>query len=193
VEAEAGAQLARLFRAGVEVSHFDAHKHTHMFPSILKPLLRAAAAHGVRTARNPFEAPGVVSLREALGNPTLLLRKAETTALRALLRGRWLRAVRSAGFQTTDGSLGVAATGTLDTARLHSMLMRVPDGIWELVCHPGYNDRDLAAVRTKLRESREVEMAALLSLTGEQMREAFGIELIPFRWSSPQPAAVPNI
>jgi predicted glycoside hydrolase/deacetylase ChbG (UPF0249 family) len=132
-------------------------------------------------------------LREALGHPTLLLRKAETTALRALLRGHWLRAVRSAGFQTTDGSLGVAATGTLDAARLHSMLMRVPDGTWELVCHPGYNDRDLAAVRTKLRESREVEMAALLSLTGEQMREAFGIELIPFRWSSPQPAAVPNI
>jgi predicted glycoside hydrolase/deacetylase ChbG (UPF0249 family) len=193
VEAEAGAQLARLFRAGVEVSHFDAHKHTHMFPSILKPLLRAAAAHGVRTARNPFEAPGVVSLREALGHLTLLLRKAETTALRALLRGHWLRAVRSAGFQTTDGSLGVAATGTLDAARLHSMLMRVPDGTWELVCHPGYNDRDLAAVRTKLRESREVEMAALLSLTGDQMRDAFGIELIPFRWSSPQPAAVPNI
>jgi predicted glycoside hydrolase/deacetylase ChbG (UPF0249 family) len=193
VEAEASAQFSRLIGAGVELSHFDAHKHTHMFPSILKPLLRAAAAHGVRTARNPFEAPGAVGLSEAFGNTTLLLRKAETTALRALLRRRWLRAVRSAGFQTTDGSLGVAATGTLDAVRLRSMLMRVPDGTWELVCHPGYNDRDLAAVRTKLRESREVEMAALLSLTGIQMRDDFGIELIPFRCDSPQPAAVPNI
>ncbi len=31
----------------LRLSHFDAHKHTHMFPSILRPLLRAASAHGV--------------------------------------------------------------------------------------------------------------------------------------------------
>src|ERR1700687_3152627 len=37
IEAEAGAQLARLQDAGVRISHFDSHKHTHMFPSILKP------------------------------------------------------------------------------------------------------------------------------------------------------------
>src|ERR1700682_100189 len=59
VEAEAWAQFARLQRSDVDVSHFDAHKHTHMFPSILKPLLRAASAHGIAAVRNPFEAPGV--------------------------------------------------------------------------------------------------------------------------------------
>jgi len=66
VEAEASAQFAYLKSAGVSISHFDAHKHTHMFPSILKPLLRAAAAHEIRAVRNPFEAPGGVSFREML-------------------------------------------------------------------------------------------------------------------------------
>jgi predicted glycoside hydrolase/deacetylase ChbG (UPF0249 family) len=193
VEAEAAAQMARLRHAGIAVSHFDTHKHTHMFPSILKPLLRAAAANGIAAVRNPFEAPGAVSMREAFGNRTLFVRKAETTLLRATLRGRWLRAVHKAGFATTDGSLGVAATGTLDAARLRSMLRQMPPGTWELVCHPGYNDRELAKVRTKLRESREVEMAALQSITLDELREEFSAELTSFRWQSPQPATSANI
>ena len=44
IEAEAEAQLTRLQRASIAISHFDTHKHTHMFPSILRPLLRAARA-----------------------------------------------------------------------------------------------------------------------------------------------------
>ena len=63
VQAEASAQMARLRSAGVAVSHFDSHKHTHMFPSILRPMLRAAAANGIGAVRNPFEAPGAVGVR----------------------------------------------------------------------------------------------------------------------------------
>ena len=42
IEAEATAQIQRLQAAGVEPSHFDTHKHAHMFPAVLRPLLRAA-------------------------------------------------------------------------------------------------------------------------------------------------------
>ncbi|MGA3125921.1 MAG: ChbG/HpnK family deacetylase [Candidatus Korobacteraceae bacterium] len=181
IEAEAAAQFAHLQRASIEVSHFDAHKHVHMFPSILRPLLRAASAHGIAALRNPFEAPGVVSLRETLGDRTLFVRKAETTLLSAGLRRRWLRAVLAAGFTTTDGSLGIATTGALNEASLRAMLKRMPHGTWELVCHPGYNDSDLAALRTKLRESREVDMAALLKITARELSDDFGVELVPFR------------
>jgi chitin disaccharide deacetylase len=193
VEAEAGAQLARLQDAGVRVSHFDAHKHTHMFPSILKPLLQAASAHGVRAVRNPFEAPGAVRFAEARGNPALLLRKTETTLLRAWLHRRWLKAVREAGFATTDGSLGVASTGSMNEAGLRAMLRQMPEGTWELVCHPGYNDSELAGVRTRLRESREVELRALLDITKGELREAYGAELVAFGGESARPAGAANI
>jgi predicted glycoside hydrolase/deacetylase ChbG (UPF0249 family) len=193
VEAEAGAQFARLLSSKVAVSHFDAHKHTHMFPSLLRPLLRAASAHGIAAVRNPFEAPGVVGWGEALAGKTLLVRKAETALLRTSLYRRWLRAVRDVGFATTDGSLGVAATGSLDEERLRSMLMRMPPGTWELVCHPGYNDSELATVRTKLRESREVEMRALLAITSSELSDEYGAELVPFRVQSTRPASVANI
>jgi hypothetical protein len=35
---------------------------------------------------------------------------------------------------------------------------------WELVCHPGYPDAALDKVRTRLRQSRAEEHAALLEL-----------------------------
>jgi hopanoid biosynthesis associated protein HpnK len=193
VEAEAGAQLARLQQAGVRVSHFDAHKHTHMFPSILRPLLRAASSHGVRAVRNPFEAPQAVSFAEALRSGTLLLRKAETTLLRAWLHRRWQKTVREAGFATTDGSLGVASTGTMDEASLRAMLRHLPEGTWELVCHPGYNDGELAAVRTKLRQSREVEMRALLCITECELRETYGAELVSFAAECARPVEAAGI
>ncbi|HZD31805.1 MAG TPA: ChbG/HpnK family deacetylase, partial [Candidatus Angelobacter sp.] len=38
VEAEAVEQMRRLLVAGIELSHFDCHKHAHMFPAVLGPL-----------------------------------------------------------------------------------------------------------------------------------------------------------
>jgi predicted glycoside hydrolase/deacetylase ChbG (UPF0249 family) len=164
-----------------------------MFPSILMPLLRAASAHGVRAVRNPFEAPGTLRFAEALGNPALLVRKTETTLLRACLYRRWLKAVLEAGFATTDGSLGVASTGTMNEAGLRAILRQMPEGTWELVCHPGYNDIELAAVRTKLRESREVELKMLLGITVDELRESYGTELVAFGGKSERPAGAANI
>ncbi len=45
IEAEAGAQIERIQQAGIQPSHFDTHKHAHMFPAVLRPLLRAARSH----------------------------------------------------------------------------------------------------------------------------------------------------
>jgi len=193
LEAEARAQFARLQRAGIAVSHFDAHKHAHMFPSILSPLLRAATAHGVAAVRNPFEAPGVLRWSDVHSEAKLLLRKCETSLLRAALLRGWLRLVRAAGFFTTDGCLGVAATGTIDEAKLRTMLKRMPHGTWELVCHPGYNDSGLAAIRTRLRESREMDMAALLHITARELSDSYSVELVPFRADAPQPATALKI
>ena len=55
ITAEATAQIRKLQAAGITVSHFDTHKHTHLFPKILRPLLRAAADCGVRAVRNPLD------------------------------------------------------------------------------------------------------------------------------------------
>ncbi len=55
IEAEAAAQIALLKNRGLRLTHIDTHKHTHMFPPVLRAVLRAARAAGIRAVRNPFE------------------------------------------------------------------------------------------------------------------------------------------
>jgi predicted glycoside hydrolase/deacetylase ChbG (UPF0249 family) len=84
------------------------------------------------------------------------------------------------GFTTTDGSIGILATGILDQRVLRSLLHSMPDGTWELVCHPGYNDSALEQAHTRLRASREVERSALLEVIPEALRNDPALTLIDF-------------
>jgi hypothetical protein len=60
----------------------------------------------------------------------------------------------------------VVATGTLDEAGLRAILGQMPEGAWELVCHPAYLDEELRGTRTRLQGSRVVELSALRLLPG---------------------------
>ncbi len=164
ITAEATAQMERLQAAGIRISHFDTHKHTHLFSGILRPLLEAARACGVPAVRNPFEPDW--ALRATKGSATTLRRLA-VVALGSQHRA-FRRAVDASGLATTSGTIGVLATGTLDVAAtLRVLLAAMPDdpaATWELVCHPGYQDAALDRVRTRLRASRAAEHRALQEL-----------------------------
>jgi hopanoid biosynthesis associated protein HpnK len=166
IEAEAAAQIALLQGRGLRLTHIDTHKHTHMFPTVLRPLLRAARAAGIGAVRNPFEPAW--SCGSTAASP--LLRRMEVTLLRQL-EPTFRRIVAEEGFATTDGALGVLATGTLDAATIRSLLANMPPGTWELVTHPGYNDAELKQVCTRLNESRERERQALMAMGTLDNRE----------------------
>jgi predicted glycoside hydrolase/deacetylase ChbG (UPF0249 family) len=170
IEAEAAAQIASLQSRGLLLTHVDTHKHTHMFPAVLRPILRAARAAGICAVRNPFEPEW--ALRASVG--ASWARLAQVTVLRRLepVCGK---IIAEAGLATTDGTIAVAGTGVLNASTLRSLLQQLPAGTWELVTHPGYNDADLAKVRTRLHASREVERDALRTL-----KEFPGVELITF-------------
>jgi predicted glycoside hydrolase/deacetylase ChbG (UPF0249 family) len=164
IEREAIAQIRLLQQKGVFVTHLDTHKHTHMFSGVLRPLLRAALACGVRAIRNPFEPSWSIGATRRAP----LVRQAEVRLL-AKLRPTFLRLVAQAGLRTTDGALGILATGTLDQPTLEDLLHAAAgqprvferEPVWELVCHPGYHDQDLSQQNTRLLSSRETERATL--------------------------------
>lgn len=159
IEAEATAQIRLLQDRGLRLTHIDTHKHTHIFPAVLRPVLRAAQKAGIHRIRNPFEPEWAV--RASPRAPWL--RSAEISVLRRF--GPYFhRVIREHGFTTTGGTVAMAATGTLDAPGLRSLLGKLPAGTWELVTHPGYNDADLDRVRTRLRASREIELQALSAL-----------------------------
>lgn len=179
IESEALAQFKKLWSAGIQPSHFDSHKHSHMFAQVLAPALRAARSCGITRLRNPFEPASPLPIAYLRHNRTLVKRLLQVRALR-LMRSGWLRHVKEAGFKTPDGSFGVITTGDVDATLLRALLENMPEGTWELVCHPGYNDADLDKVRTRLRASRVQELELLTSPETRHLVEALGIELITY-------------
>ena len=180
VEAEAAAQIHRLQAAGVEPSHFDTHKHAHMFPAVLRPLLRAARRCNVPAVRNPFGQMWPLPLTDVLRRRQLWKRFAQLNVLRnfaAKFRGE----VESHGLRTTDGSVAVLVTGILDLPLFSKIVDNIPEGTWEFVCHPGYNDADLDRVRTRLRQSRAQELELLTSPEAREVLRRRGIQLISYR------------
>ena len=159
IEAEVAAQIRFLQSHGLSLTHVDAHKHVHAFPQVLRPILRAARACGISKIRNPFEPLWAIRATTSAG----LLRIAQVCGIRTL-QSTWRRILNEEGFTTPDGTLAVAGTGVLDAAMLRRLLDPVPEGTWELVTHPGYNDDDLERIPTRLRASRDIERHALLSL-----------------------------
>jgi chitin disaccharide deacetylase len=180
IETEAKAQIQKIQSAGIAVSHVDTHKHTHIFPNILRPLLRAARDCGVRALRNPFGPRFPLRSSQLLARPNLWTRFAEVRVL-SRFAGQFRRAVDQEGFVTPDGTLGIEVTGTLDERLFHAIAQSIPDGTWEFVCHPGYNDADLAAARTRLRESRELELRVLTLPTASDMLARENVQLISYR------------
>lgn len=156
LETEAFAQITRLQQSGLTLTHIDTHKHLHQFPAILAPVLRAARRAGVTRIRNPFEPRW--SQRATHRVP--LARLAQFRTLQ-FFHAKFQRLVADHGFTTTEGAIGVLATGALDRDALARLLAALPDGCWELVTHPGYPDETLAQIRTRLRASRETEIDAL--------------------------------
>jgi hopanoid biosynthesis associated protein HpnK len=158
IEAEAEAQIARLQNSGLSLTHVDTHKHTHMFPRVLAPLLAAAAKQRIKAIRNPFEPAWSVA-----ATPNAPAVRRLQVRLLHRFHATFRQLVGRSGLVTTDGAIGVLATGTLDPATLTSLLRAMPHGAWELVTHPGYNDAELAHAGTRLLASREIEHTALSS------------------------------
>src|SRR5579872_4314884 len=180
IEAEATAQIKKLQAAGITVSHLDTHKHTHVLFSVLKPLLRAARACGVHAIRNPFVPLRPLAFAHLMRRPRLWKRY---SGLRFLRRGaeKFRAVVEAEGIATTDGTFGMVVTGALDERLFQAILGSIPPGTWEFVCHPGYNDAELAGVRTRLRESRAQELHLLTSPSAREILERNGVELISYR------------
>jgi hopanoid biosynthesis associated protein HpnK len=177
VAAEAAAQISKLQSAGIYVTHVDTHKHVHMFPKVLRGLVKAAQACGVRALRNPFEPLRFSQFAKHHGSR---LRWLQVRALHSLA-AEFARVVRKASMVTPDGSLGVVATGTLDYEQFRDLIENCPEGTWELVCHPGYVDRDLRNANTRLQQSRALELQVLTSSAACNLLERRGIQLISYR------------
>lgn len=136
---ETTAQITCLQAAGFDVLHIDTHKHAHVFPSVFRPLLSAAADCGVRAVRNPFEPVRAMSWGKAWRRRDLWARYVPVRMLRTFAEA-FLAECANLGLSTPQGTFGITLTGYADRESFFNLLNRVPEGTWELLCHPAYED-----------------------------------------------------
>ncbi|MGB8006797.1 MAG: ChbG/HpnK family deacetylase [Terriglobales bacterium] len=182
--AEVVAQIRKLQAAGVQVTHLDTHKHAHIFPEILGALLRAARICGVRAIRNPIVPVKAIPGRLFKKKRELWKRYGQVRVLHTFA-GQFRQRTKRAGLLTPDGVLGVIETGASEDSGYGSLLREtltnLPEGTWELVCHPGYSDADLRAAGTRLLTSRDDERQLLMSAKLRQFLDEQKISVIGYR------------
>ncbi|MGA8541125.1 MAG: ChbG/HpnK family deacetylase [Terriglobales bacterium] len=186
--AEVVAQIRKIQSTGLHVTHLDSHKHAHVFPEILAALLRAARICGVRAIRNPFVPVKALRAAQFKHRRELWKRYGQVRLLNGFSR-QFRQQIKRSGLRTPDGVIGVIETGAYDNPNgdsgygslLHQTLAGLPEGTWEFVCHPGYNDDDLRAAGTRLLDSREQERRLLTSAELRQFLEEQKISVIGYR------------
>jgi hopanoid biosynthesis associated protein HpnK len=182
-EREFRAQIERVLSAGICPTHLDGHQHVHMWPPMFALTARLASEYGMAGVRSSRERrvdfPGLWRRNTRLRGKILMQAAAGLglSFLAVASRG----ALSAAGVATPDYFYGVSATGYLDRGTLEEVLRDVPDGVSELMCHPGYVDATLEHVSTRLLRQRETELDAVAGPEARNLAERFGIQLVTYR------------
>jgi predicted glycoside hydrolase/deacetylase ChbG (UPF0249 family) len=167
---EISAQVQKLIRAGIHPTHIDSHKHTHLLPPVLEAVAKVAREFDIQWVRRPFDF--------GIDNKARLVKRTVAMGM-GLMRPRFATALN--GLRTTDHFTGFQVTGALNDERLAHTLEQLPEGLTEFMCHPGRLGPELRNARTRLKESRAIELAALVSPKTRSALERHGIELVSFR------------
>lgn len=171
--AELRPQIQRILDAGMRPLHLDTHKHTHLLPRVLDAIARLSEEFRIPWVRRPFDFP-----LEAGGIPWS---KRAVSRCLGTMRNHFHRKLSRHGCRTTDHFAGFQMTGRFRSAELVAMLNSLPEGSTEFMTHPGFCTDELLRSETRLKQSREEELKALVS---PEVRSAIadnGIELSGYR------------
>jgi len=182
VEIEWERQIQKVVNAGIQPTHLDGHKHVHMLPGMFEIVLRLAKRNNIAAVRISHEGS---SLRAALSSgekqniPLVMKQGVQARVLKLLARDARALA-EAAGIASTDYFCGIAQTGELTIEGMKCLLQNLPEGTTEMMCHPGFMDKELEESATRLQDSRELEVQILTSPDIRNLVASQGIRLIDY-------------
>ena len=182
VEREWDAQIRKVRDAGIAPAHVDGHRHVHMLPGLFEIAVRLAKKHGIGAIRISHEES---SLRVALAagrqqrGAVVMKQGMQARGLKLIARDA-RELAEHAGLATADYFCGIAQTGELTREGVTRLLEVLPEGTTELMCHPGYADDALVKSATRLKVSRQTELAILTDTTIRNLVASRGIRLVDY-------------
>jgi chitin disaccharide deacetylase len=178
LESEFRAQIQWAKSRGLTPTHVDSHHHMHMYPGAIVPFRRALLKEGVPRARSlrhraspckgmvggPYA--GSLIRRVAVGTYAELIQ-------RFVLRGLCFPDSCIVQHSRFRGKLDLLSDG------VEAILDSLPDGAYEMGCHPGLPEEGFSDTDT-IRERREVELTVLTKPYLHSLIKHNGIELISY-------------
>lgn len=164
---EIEAQIQAAFDAGLNITHLDGHKHVHVMPKIIDAVIDAAKNYNIKKIRLPLEEHST----------KYSIKQTPKAELLRLLSIRAKKKLENAGFKHPDHFYGISETGNLDEEKLKSIIKNLPDGVNEIMCHPGYSNpndkldrkKELMAL-TDRDVRREIEMSEIRLISYGEMQ-----------------------
>ena len=150
-------QVRKILDAGIQPTHLDTHKHTHLLPQVLDAVAQIANDFSIPWVRRLIPAP--VPFLQSMGQAMLTRR----------------------GCRTTDYFEGFEITGRYDVKDLAALIRRLPEGVTEFMCHPGFCGPELQASPTRLKASRQMELDALTSDEVRRAIEESSVTVVSYR------------
>lgn len=165
---ELHAQAVKIKAAGLAPLHADTHKHTHLLAPVCRAVRIVAEEFGIQFLRRPLDLN--LPFRAPL----------KTRLVNALVRDR-ARAMDLSPFRVTNHFAGFALTGRYDTKDLEALFANLPDGVTELMTHPGHCTAELQEAPTRLKQSRVAELTALTDPATRAALDKNQIQLTRYR------------
>lgn len=173
LESELRAQIERALSVDINITHIDSHQHIHILPGINSLVLKLCCEYNIKRMRIPKESYTFTggfntSFGRLLGRSGLSL-CAEMAAHNAVNQGVYY----------PNYFFGMLAGGNLNTELVRNILTKLPDGISEIMTHPGLNTTALDRIFPWGYHWQE-ELNAYLSKKNKQYLQEQNIELVTF-------------
>jgi chitin disaccharide deacetylase len=180
IRREFTAQIMALAERGVKIDHLDGHQHVHIFPAAIKAAACAAEEFGIPWIRIPEEPPPDGSLARASSSYA-----SEAENFSRLASGARARMPMSS-LNSPDHFRGLYLKGLLSRDFLEEILQSLPQGLTELMVHPGKTPSSAAGSFSVFSNAeREKELAVLKSSEFQLLLEKYSVRLISFPESRP--------
>jgi predicted glycoside hydrolase/deacetylase ChbG (UPF0249 family) len=171
-QAELRAQIELALALGGRVDHLDSHHHaTYLHPTLLRIMLDLAREYRL-PVRNPIPQGGLrAAVAAGLAPP------GATPTAADILQAAVRQQLEATGTPHPDTFVTSFYGPGVGRKQLLTILNDLPGGVTEVMCHPGYHDRDLAST---YNAQREQELAVLIDAQVRERIDELGITLVNF-------------
>lgn len=179
IAAEFRAQIDRMFSYGLVPSHADSHHRFHIYPAAVHAFHQAIQSRDIQRARAPKKEHWPSDGNFAGAHAGSFSRRILVKMYNSFLQGVVFRNLR---LPDAGVAFHPRYRGKLELLREAwiSTLKNMPEGIYEMWCHPGFPERGFSETDA-LSHQRELEISIL---TDPRLRETVvhsGIQLVTFQ------------